>query len=167
MRLAPHVEFDEYKHEYWYKGRRLSGVTGLISKKLGLKMPQEFVEEHQEEGIHVHRAVRKWIETGDPESAHPGVKWLAETFARNPETGEPERPTHLYQTAYSEVLDNTEILQAEMELPLRLCDEGEEERLELWLKKAHVVMINFRRNMTVRSVAERSQGSHTYNTELP
>jgi hypothetical protein len=61
--LAPHVEFDEDRHEYWYKRNRLSGVTGLISKKLGLKMPQEFVEEHQEEGVHVHRTVQKWIET--------------------------------------------------------------------------------------------------------
>jgi hypothetical protein len=78
--LAPGVEFDADKHEYWYEGKRLSGVTGLISKKLGLKMPQEFVEEHQEEGIHVHRAVQKWIETGDPESVHPGVAWLRENF---------------------------------------------------------------------------------------
>jgi hypothetical protein len=78
--LAPHVEFDADKHEYWYKGKRLSGVTGLISKKLGVKMPQEFVEEHQEEGIHVHRAVQRWIETGDPESVHPGVKWLVESW---------------------------------------------------------------------------------------
>jgi hypothetical protein len=43
-------------------------------------MPQEFVEEHQMEGIHVHKAVQKWIETGDPDSVHPGVKWLTETF---------------------------------------------------------------------------------------
>ncbi|MDR1095477.1 MAG: hypothetical protein LBL31_03735 [Spirochaetaceae bacterium] len=78
--LANGVEFDESKHEYWFEGRQLSGVTGLISKKLGLKMPQEFVEEHQEEGIHVHKAVRKWIETGDPESVHPGVRWLIETW---------------------------------------------------------------------------------------
>jgi hypothetical protein len=78
--LAPHVEFDADKHEYWYEGRQLSGVTGLISKKLGLKMPQEFVEEHQLEGIHVHKAVQKWIETGDPESVHLGVRWLMETF---------------------------------------------------------------------------------------
>jgi hypothetical protein len=78
--FAPHVEFDEVKHEYWYEGRQLSGITGLISKKLGLKMLQEFVEEHQEESIHVHRAVQKWIETGDPESIHPGVKWLINTL---------------------------------------------------------------------------------------
>jgi hypothetical protein len=79
--LAPGVELDEDKHEYWYQGRQLSGVTGLISKKLGLKMPQEFVEEHQMEGIHVHKAVQKWIETGDPESVHSGVRWITETFA--------------------------------------------------------------------------------------
>jgi hypothetical protein len=80
LSLARGVEFDEDKHEYWYKGKRLSGVTGLISKKLGLKMPQEFVEEHRMEGIHVHKAVQKWIETGDPDSVHPGVKWLIETW---------------------------------------------------------------------------------------
>jgi hypothetical protein len=80
--LAPHVEFDADKHEYWYEGRQLSGVTGLVSKKLGLKMPQEFVEEHQLEGIHVHKAVQKWIETGDPESVHPGVKWLTESWGK-------------------------------------------------------------------------------------
>jgi hypothetical protein len=78
--LAPRVEFDAAKHEYWHEGRQLSGVTGLIAKKLGIKMPQEFVEEHQEEGIHVHRAAQKWIETGDPESIHPGVKWLINTL---------------------------------------------------------------------------------------
>jgi hypothetical protein len=78
--LAKGVEFDADKHEYWHRGQRLSGVTGLISKKLGLKMPQEFVEEHRLEGIHVHRAVQKWIETGDPESVHSGVTWLIDTL---------------------------------------------------------------------------------------
>jgi hypothetical protein len=76
MTLAPGVDFDPVKHEYWYKGKQLSGVTGLISKKLGLKMPREFLEEHQEEGSHVHRAVQKWIETGDSGSVHPGVQWV-------------------------------------------------------------------------------------------
>jgi hypothetical protein len=78
--LAPRVEFDSDKHEYWYEGKQLSGVTGLISKKLGVKMPQEFVEEHQMEGVHVHKAVQKWVETGNPESVHPGVKWLIESW---------------------------------------------------------------------------------------
>jgi hypothetical protein len=57
---------------------------------------------------------------------------------------------------------NTEIPQAEMEPPLRLCDEREEERPELRLKKAQAVMVNFRRDMTGRSVVERSQASHIY-----
>jgi hypothetical protein len=95
--LAKGVEFNEAKHEYWYKGRQLSGVTGCISKKLRLKMPQEFVEEYQMEGTHVHKAVQKWVETGDPESVHPGVKWVMETFAYHT----PSDPTC---GAYSEVL---------------------------------------------------------------
>jgi hypothetical protein len=78
--LAPHVEFDEARHEYWCQGQQLSGVTGLISEKLGLKMPQEFVEEHQMEGIHVHKAIQKWIETSDPDSVHPGVRWVIDTI---------------------------------------------------------------------------------------
>jgi hypothetical protein len=90
--LASGVEFDEEKHEYYYKGRQLSGVTGLISKKLGLKMPQEFVEEHQIEGVHVHKAVQKWIETGDAGSVHPGVRWITETFFRRYEA----RPAAVY-----------------------------------------------------------------------
>ncbi|MDR1072512.1 MAG: hypothetical protein LBL45_02405 [Treponema sp.] len=49
---------------------------------------------------------------------------------------------------------NAEILQAEMELPLRLCDEGEEKRLEPRLKKAHVVMVNFRRDIVRRRLAK-------------
>jgi hypothetical protein len=99
LALAKGVEFDADKHEYWYRGQRLSGVTGLISKKLGLKMPQEFVEEHQEEGIHVHRAVQKWIETGDPESIHPGVKWLIESW------DEKSLPGYVYAlSTHSEVL---------------------------------------------------------------
>ncbi|MDR2794090.1 MAG: hypothetical protein LBB61_10595 [Treponema sp.] len=81
LHLAGGVEFDEAKHEYWYRGQRLSGVTGLISKRLGINMPQEFVEEHRMEGAHVHKAVQKWIETGKADSIHPGVKWLIETFA--------------------------------------------------------------------------------------
>jgi hypothetical protein len=101
--LAPHVEFDEAKHEYWYKGKQLSGVTGLIAKKLGIKMPQEFVEEHQEEGIHVHKAVQKWIETGDSGSIHPGVRWLIDTFVLRVELARKSIPWRKIDV-YSEVL---------------------------------------------------------------
>ena len=82
MNLAPGVTFDEAKHEYWYKGKKLSGITGMVSKKLGLKYNGDFIGEHAEEGIHVHKAVQRWIETGSPESIHPGVQWVVGTFRR-------------------------------------------------------------------------------------
>lgn len=76
MNLAPNVIFDEEKHEYFYMGKQLSGVTGLISKKLGLKYGNEFVSEAAEEGVHVHKAVQRWVETGDSGSVHPGVRFV-------------------------------------------------------------------------------------------
>jgi hypothetical protein len=84
MNLAPGVEFNEEKHEYYYRGRKLSGVTGLISKRLGLRMPAEFVEEHRLEGVHIHQAIQKWIDTGDPGSVHPGVRWIMESWDDSP-----------------------------------------------------------------------------------
>jgi hypothetical protein len=78
--LAPGVAFFEDKHEYYYKGKRLSGVTGLIAEKLKIKMPEEFVGERQAEGVHVHKAVQRWIETGDSGSVHPGPAWVASCF---------------------------------------------------------------------------------------
>jgi hypothetical protein len=59
----------------------LSGVTGLIAKKLGIKMPEEFVGAYQEEGIHVHKAIQRWIETGNSGSVHKGVAWVVDSFA--------------------------------------------------------------------------------------
>jgi hypothetical protein len=80
MTLAPGVEFFEDKHEYYYEGRKLSGVTGLIAEKLKIKMPEEFVGERQAEGVHVHKAVQRWIETGVSGSVHPAVAWLTACF---------------------------------------------------------------------------------------
>jgi hypothetical protein len=54
----------------------------------------------------------------------------------------------------------------EIELPLRLFDKRKEERLEPRLKKAHVVMVDFRRDVIGGSVMERSQASHTYNNGI-
>jgi hypothetical protein len=51
---------------------------------------------------------------------------------------------------------NAEIPQAKMELPFRLFDEREEQHLEPWFKKSHVVMVNFRRDVIRRSVMEYS-----------
>jgi hypothetical protein len=93
--LAPGVSFDGAAHEYRYKGSMLSGVTGIIGKRLGKKF-DSWVEEHQAEGVHVHRAVSRWINGEDPESAHPGVVWLTETLAGS-FAGTPDK-------LYSEVL---------------------------------------------------------------
>jgi hypothetical protein len=80
LAFAPGVQFFEDEHEYLLKGKKLSGVTGLIGKKLGLKMPAEFVGEHRDEGLHVHHAIQCWIATGNPDSVHPGVVWLTKTL---------------------------------------------------------------------------------------
>jgi len=82
MTLAPGITFDEAKHEYWYKGKQLSGITGLVAKKLGIKYSSEFVGEHAEDGIHIHKAVQKWIDTGDAGSIHPGVTWIIEELGK-------------------------------------------------------------------------------------
>jgi len=80
MILAPGVEFFEDEHEYFYKGKKLSGITGLIAKKLGIKMPQQFVGEHQAEGLHIHKAVQTWLNKGVQTSRHPGLVWFMSTF---------------------------------------------------------------------------------------
>jgi hypothetical protein len=49
---------------------------------------------------------------------------------------------------------NAKIPQTETELPLRLSDESEKQPLELGFKKAHVVMVYFRRDMVGCSVLE-------------
>jgi hypothetical protein len=90
--FAPGVVFNEEAHEYHYRGKKLSGVTGRIGEKLGIRMPEMFVEEARIEGLHIHKAIQKWITVGDPESAHPGVAWVIETFDRR------------YKARYSEVL---------------------------------------------------------------
>jgi hypothetical protein len=80
LQLARGVSFDEAKHEYWYKGKQLSGITGLITKKLNMKIPDGFMDEHKEEGLHVHKAIQGFIETGRCESIHPGVRWLVDRW---------------------------------------------------------------------------------------
>jgi hypothetical protein len=78
--FAPGVLFEEDTHEYFLKGRALSGITGIIGKKLALKMPEQFMEEHRDEGIHVHKAIQSWVEGKKIESVHPGVDWITNTF---------------------------------------------------------------------------------------
>jgi hypothetical protein len=78
--LAPGVTFFEDRHAYYCQGKKLSGVTGLIAEKLRIKMPEEFVGERQAEGVHVHKAVQRWIETGDSGSVHPAAAWAVSCF---------------------------------------------------------------------------------------
>jgi hypothetical protein len=61
---------------------------------MGLSYPSNLMAEHQAEGIHVHRAIQRWIETGDSGSIHAGVSWITETL--------PDRTKGL--PLYSEVL---------------------------------------------------------------
>jgi hypothetical protein len=83
LNFAPGVQFFEDEHKYLLRGKELSGVTGHIVKKLGLKMPVEFVGEHRDEGLHVHHVVQEWIESNGQYigTVHPGVLWLTQTVA--------------------------------------------------------------------------------------
>lgn len=96
--LAPNVVFNAADHTYHKHGHRLSGVTGVIGKHLGIKFPEEFVGEARGEGLHVHQAIEKWI--NDPEakvnSVHPAVLWLVKTLVERC----PSTPKYMY----SEVL---------------------------------------------------------------
>jgi hypothetical protein len=78
--FAPGVLFEEASHTYLFKGKTLSGVTGVIGRKLNLQFPELFVEEARLEGVHIHKAIQTWIETGSPGSAHPGVVWIMQTL---------------------------------------------------------------------------------------
>lgn len=81
MILAPNVEFHEDVHEYYYKGRRLQGITGKINAFLGTAFSEEqaeFLEEYRKEGVHVHSSVQKYIQSGELSSVHPGAVWVKE-----------------------------------------------------------------------------------------
>jgi hypothetical protein len=76
MRLCGNVEFNGELHEYYQNGKTYSGVTGTIARQLNMRLPEEFVGEHQLEGIHVHKAAHEYLTTGWTDSTHPGVIWL-------------------------------------------------------------------------------------------
>jgi hypothetical protein len=74
------VEFEEERHKYFYRGRELSGITPRIAEKLKMKINPDFVGIAAEEGTHVHKAIQRWIETGDAKSEHSSVRWIINTF---------------------------------------------------------------------------------------
>jgi hypothetical protein len=120
--LAPGVSFNEEAHTYHLNGKQLSGVTRVIGSYLGTKMPAEFVGEARDEGLHVHRAIEEWIDTGCTfvNSIHPGVTWMVNTLlnkAREP------------QVICSEVLVSDLHTYAS---PVDIITIGEDGLLELW-----------------------------------
>ena len=69
------LHFYSEKHEYFYKGTKLSGVTGLIGKRLNKNFETTFVEEGRAQGSHVHDAIEAFILTGRKTSVHPDARW--------------------------------------------------------------------------------------------
>jgi hypothetical protein len=80
INFAPGVVFDADLHKYWKDGRELSGITRLLGT-VGEK-GEGFLTEHQIEGIHVHKAVQAYLETGNVETSHPGVQWVIKELDR-------------------------------------------------------------------------------------
>ena len=66
--LAPGITFDKEKHEYYYRGVKLSGVTCRVGPVSGYgHMNESFkgiLEETAQEGLHVHESVEEWINSG-------------------------------------------------------------------------------------------------------
>ena len=80
--LADGVSFDEESHEYRLNGMRLSGVTGKISERLGLRYDESggMLEGKCGEGTNIHRWVQEWIDTGTMRAVHPGARWVKDAL---------------------------------------------------------------------------------------
>lgn len=72
------LSLDKEKHEYTYRGKKLSGITGVISKRLGKNFNNEFVDEYRGQGSHVHDAIEHYILHGKEKSVHPAARWAVE-----------------------------------------------------------------------------------------
>lgn len=66
--FAPGVIFDKEKHEYYYQGIKLSGITGKIGPKTGYgHMSESFkgvLSELAAEGNHTHDTIEEWVKSG-------------------------------------------------------------------------------------------------------
>ena len=69
------LTFYDAKHQYFYNGKELSGITGKIGKKLKKNFESSFVEEGRSQGQHVHQSIETFIKTGREVSIHPAVVW--------------------------------------------------------------------------------------------
>ena len=69
------LTFYEEAHEYYFNGKRMSGITGLVGKRLKKNFDSTFVEEGRAQGSHVHSAIEAFIKTGKVVSVHPDARW--------------------------------------------------------------------------------------------
>lgn len=96
--LAPGLIFNEDEHTYFYKGKKFNGVTGKISKRLGLNYSADNIMENRcEGGSYIHKWVSDWIRNGDFNTVHPDAVWIKQGLERK--YAGPEE-----YVAYSEVL---------------------------------------------------------------
>ena len=89
------LTFYPEKHEYFYNGKKLSGITGMIGKKLKKNFEHSFVEEGRSQGQHVHEAIETFIKTGKIITVHTAANWAIAELAKIMKSG---------KTLYSEVL---------------------------------------------------------------
>lgn len=84
--LAPGITFDKEKHEYYYRGVKLSGVTCRVSPVSGYGHMNEgfkrILEETAQEGLHVHESVEEWINSGLQvwKTIHPAALFVRDTL---------------------------------------------------------------------------------------
>lgn len=84
--LAPGITFNKEKHEYYYRGAKLSGVTCRVGPVSGYgHMNESFkgiLEEAAQEGLHVHESVEEWISSGLQtwKTIHPAAVFVKDTL---------------------------------------------------------------------------------------
>lgn len=84
--LAPGVTFNKEAHEYYYRGVKLSGITGRVGPVSGYgHMPESFkgvIGELAAEGNHVHESVEEWINSGLQvwKTIHPAAVFVKNTL---------------------------------------------------------------------------------------
>ena len=75
------VLFNEEKHEYYYKGLRLYGITGAIAKLLGKFFPEnDACMLARMYGTDVHKEVENYFNNGNKELSTESGKWIVENI---------------------------------------------------------------------------------------
>ena len=75
------VIFNEEEHSYWYNGKELHGLTGVIGKMLGKNFPDtDTVKIATLYGHDVHSEVEYYFNDGRKDLSSEGAKWVVETM---------------------------------------------------------------------------------------